>query len=165
MNKISEEKALKTIKGIKDNLELPEDTNVGLYVTRKKLPIPNYIMVFQSIGMLYLKELNPSALKILFLFFCKLQYSNHIGMNLKTISEEMKMPLITVKLGLKQLKDMSIIISYRDREDMRRNIYIINPYTAWKGTAKERIKTIRTLEKLYPRQLQLPFPEYNKYEH
>lgn len=136
-------------------LKLPEDTSVGVYLTKRKQKIPDFIMVFQeALGMLLLKEIEPSTFKILACFWFKMQYSNHVGIDQKTIAEESHLALATVKKGIDQLKKYNIIISYDDPQDKRRNIYIMNPNTVWKGTEKERR---RVISKINPNQLLLPF--------
>ena len=102
-------------------LQLPEDTSVGVFLTKKRPKIPDFVMVFQeALGMLLLKEIDPSTFKILACFW---------------------------------FKKYNIIISYDDPQDKRRNVYIMNPNTAWKGTEKERRKVIKRIN---PDQLLLP---------
>jgi len=116
--------------------------------------IPEFVMLFQAITKQFILGLTPAAAKILLYMLGKMQYSNHIGVDQITIAEECKLSMPTVARSIKELIDEKIIISYKDPQDKRRNIYIINPFTAWKGTFKERKKA---LDKIHPEQLKLPF--------
>jgi transcriptional antiterminator len=77
--------------------------------------------------------------------FGKLQYSNHIGVDQKTMSEELGVTTRTIAQSIKELTEAKILIVYNDIQDKRRNVYIINPHQAWKGTFKERTKKMAQL--------------------
>lgn len=133
-----------SIKGI---LGLPEGYSVGVHLVRKKVFIPDFVMVFQeAVGKLFEKEIAASTFKILVLFLFKLQYSNHIGIDQKSIADITKLALPTVKKGIEELKRNFIIISYEDPQDKRRNVYLLNPVTAWKGSVQERGKALKHLD-------------------
>lgn len=145
------------VKGVKAELGLTDDSLITINLKRRKLPpIPNYAMIFQANGMLMLKEIAPSTMKVFFLMLCKLQYSNHVGINQQTVVEETGLAIDTVKKAIKELRIKNMVLSYPDMQDHRRNIYIINPYIAWKGTSKARIESIMKLQAEDPNQLQLP---------
>jgi hypothetical protein len=120
--------------------------NVVIALQKNKIPIPEFVMMFQAIGKLLLKEIKPSSLNVFWLFICKMEYSNHIGIDQLTIAEETGLSSKTVWRSINELKERNIIISYSDVQDKRRKIYIINPQFAWKGTATERMKKIRMME-------------------
>lgn len=141
--------------GIRETLNLSEDVQVGVFAKRKIPSIPNYTMIFQAVGFLMINEITPSSLKLLWYFVTKLQYSNHIGIDQKTMMEETGLSIQTVKASIKQLKDKNIIISYDDVQDNRRNVYIINPNLAWRGTSMERVKTLKKIMGENPNQLTL----------
>lgn len=124
-----------------------EDTKV-VVSTGKYYPkdIPDFVMLFQAITEQFITSLQPSSAKILLYMLCKLKYSNHIGVDQKTMAEECKMSIRSVNMAIKQLLECKIILSYSDTQDKRRNIYIINPYNAWKGTFKERKKVIKGID-------------------
>jgi len=56
----------------------------------------------------------------------------------------------TVIKAIKELIKNDIVLSYKDPADQRRNIYIINPYNAWKGTFKERTRAIKKIDNQLP---------------
>lgn len=112
--------------------------------------IPDFVMLFQAITNQFINNLAPASAKVLLYMLGKLQYSNHIGVNQETISEDCKLTRPTVIKAIKELIKNEIVISYKDPADQRRNIYIINPYNAWKGTFKERKKAIKKIENQLP---------------
>ena len=148
----NEEIARAVEKSIGDSLHGPIGVSVNL--TKSKIPIPDYVMLFQAVTLLLVKDLKASELMVFVYFLGKVQYSNHIGVDQKTASIELKMPLPTIKKAIQRLQAKNIIIRYADPQDNRRNVYIINPNTAWRGKAKERIKSMRSINK---NQLVLPF--------
>jgi DNA-binding MarR family transcriptional regulator len=145
-NGITQKQAEEIANGITDKLNLAEGTGISVNLSRKKIPIPDYTMLFQAVGLQVTKILKPSSLCVFYHFLCKLQYSNHIGVDQNTIAEELELSVITVKRAIKELKDNKIIIDYKDQQDNRRNVYIINPEVAWRGSAAGRIKTLRKIE-------------------
>jgi predicted transcriptional regulator len=132
-----------------------DETNIRVGLERKKIPAPEFVMLYQAVGMLYLKELSEKTIKVFYLFLLKLKYGNHIGMNVDSIAEETKISIASVERALKQLKENKMIISYSDPQDKRRNIYILNPHIAWKGTVSQRKKVMREMDK---NQLSLDLP-------
>jgi len=152
--KITQEKANEIVKLINTE-ESGETTKVvisqGRYYPKD---IPDFVMLFQKLTEQAIENLSPGACKVLLHFLCKLQYSNHIGMDQITIAENCKVSIITVARAIKELLRLQIIIAYKDLQDKRRNIYIINPHNAWKGKIKERSKAIKTLVGQY--KLNLP---------
>ena len=150
--KIEKEKIEKIRDFIKDETGSKIIISQGRYYPKD---IPDFVMLFQAITKQFVLGLTPSSCKILLYMFSKLQYSNHIGIDQLTISEECKICIRAVAKSIKELTDQKIIISYQYEADRRRKIYIINPFTAWKGTFNERKKAIKSI---HPDQLQLPFP-------
>jgi len=142
--------------GIRETLNLADDMQVGVFLKpKKKMPIPNYAMIFQGVGMMAVKEINPSSLAVFWLFICKLQWGTHVGCDQTTIAEETNLALPTVKKALKQLTEKNMILSYKDLQDKRRNVYVLNPLVVWKGESKERIKQMKKITELNPNQLEI----------
>lgn len=140
--KFSKNNLEKVAKGIQN--DLGDDMAVSVFVG-KKFPkdVPEFVMMFQSAGKSLFKTLSPGACKVIGYMFSILQYSNHIGTDQKTLSEELSLSVRTVNGAIKELKDKSVIISYRDPQDTRRQIYMINPHAAWKGKIQNRQKHIK----------------------
>lgn len=134
-----------------------EETVVNVFKARK-LPqgVPDFVMLFQAINLTLSKELKPASCKILLYFLGKAVYGNFIGVDIRTIMEELEFSSKTTVINsIKQLEQHHIIIKTVDMQDTRRNVYILNPHSAWKGTFKERFSTIKKLTE--ENQLRLPF--------
>lgn len=151
---MSEKQAESLNISIKEILSLDEETGLELRLKPvKRIQMPEFTMIFQATGLLVLKEIKPATLSVFWLFLCKLQYSNHIGVHQKTIAEETNLSIISVKRGIKELLDKKMIVGYADPSDARRQLYIINPHVAWKGKNKKRILAIKELVKTNPNQI------------
>jgi DNA-binding MarR family transcriptional regulator len=151
----TQNQAIDIVNSITDKLNLAEGTGISINLSRKRIPIPNFTMVSQATALYCAKELSGSGLKVLNYFFGIMQYSNHIAVNQNTIAEETSQSLITVKKAIKELKDSNIIIEYKDQQDHRRNVYIVHPETAWRGSAAGRVKALRKIEAENKNQIKL----------
>lgn len=128
--------------GIKN--ELGDDVIVSV-ILRKKIPkTEDFIMLYQEVGKKILEgNILLSTCKVFFYLIMNINFENFIGIDLKSISENIKMPLPTVKVAMKQLKDYGMLISIKDTFDTRRNVYRLNPIVAWKGKVRNRMKTMK----------------------
>lgn len=125
-----------------------EDKSVSVNVGRKKdHSTPDFVMLFQKVIQYTIKELSPSSSKLILLFISKLEWSNQIGMNIETIKEEANMSINSVEKALKELKAKDIIVSMKDPQDCRRNVYLVNPIAIWKGDLFKRKKAIKEMPK------------------
>lgn len=154
--KISQEKANEIVKLINEGETLSESTKVvisqGRYYPKD---IEDFVMLFQKITEQAIKNLKPASAKVMLYMLCKLQWSNHIGINQITMAEECDISKPSIARAIRELLELKIIITTPDPQDKRRNIYIINPYSAWKGKVKHRKKAIQSLQG----QLSLQMPE------
>lgn len=154
VNNGKKEKIIDEIESLIGN-EISDDVSVKILV-KKKFPknIPDFVMLFQACNKVLAKELSPSSCKVfLYLIGCT-AYSNHIGVNQQKIASDLNVTKTTVCTAIKQLKKFNIIIEYKEPNDRRCNVYVLNPHSSWKGSFKERFKAISTLDK---NQLRLPF--------
>lgn len=162
MDRFSREKLEDEAKDIISNSHLGElngnkDVSVHISVQRgKKAPLPPNIMVFQKFAYLSATKLKPSSNRILMLFLSMSSYENWLGMDVKTIQEELDISKKTVIQALSELEDNNIIIKTINPQDHRRHDYFINPLSAWKGNSNTRKKMIQNL-KIHTNQLSL-FP-------
>lgn len=121
-----------------------EETSVNVFVKKKTPKTEDFVMIYQEVGKCLLDDkISSSTLKVFYFFMMNLEFENFIGIDLLTISEKIKMPLPTVKLAMKELKENNFITSIKDNFDRRRNIYRLNPLIAWKGKVKNRQKAIK----------------------
>jgi len=143
---ITKKQSIDLTNSVKDIMEMP-DTKVSI-ITGRYYPkdIPDFVMLFQAITEQFITGLSPASSKILLYMICKLKYSNHIGINQTTIAQETNLSERSVSRSVKELKDAKILIAYKDEQDKRRDVYIINPYTAWKGTFKAQKKAMKLID-------------------
>ncbi len=128
---------------------------INIFNGPKRTPLPPNIMVMQTFAFLSATKLKPSTNQVLMLFFSKTAYENFIGMDVKTISEELKITERSVISALNELVENNIIIRVQSVSDKRRNDYFINPMAAWKGNAYSRKKSLTKIEETNPNQLSI----------
>jgi len=140
-------------------LNKEKEVNVQISVQKgRKAPLPPNIMVMQKFAYLSATQLKPASTRVLMLFFAMAGYENYVGMDVKTIQEELGIKSkMTIVSALKELQENNIIIKIENVTDRRRNDYFINPLSAWKGNSNTRKKMHRNLA-IHTNQLSL-FPE------
>lgn len=140
--KIEKSKIESIAKGVKS--ELGDNVSVSISVRNKISKTPDFVMIYQEVGKKILEgSISLSTSKVFFYLVMNIGFENFIGIDLKSISENINMPLPTVKKTMKELKDIGILISIRDNFDNRRNVYRFNPIVAWKGKVNNRTKSIK----------------------
>ena len=87
--------------------------------------------------------MNCGAVILLMYFFALSQYENFVGIDVKTISEDLELSEVSVKRATKQLTDDNIILKIQHPSDKRRIDYFINPHAAWKGKSLTRDKFLK----------------------
>jgi Firmicute plasmid replication protein (RepL) len=141
--------------------ELNEDMQVSI-VIRSKIPtIPDYVQLFQEAIRRIVAGDNMTL--ITYRVFCfmlgTMQFQNFLGINIKTMAEDLNVSEPSIKRAMKQLKELNIIISIKDTMDRRLNCYMLNPKAAWKGKAKNYIETVKKMKNLQdPGQHKIEFP-------
>jgi len=123
----------------------PTETTVNIRTEKKRIPLPQNVMVFQAFAYLSATKLKPSTNRILMLLFSKSAYENYIGMDVKTMSEELDMSERSVLRGLNELEVNNIIIKLKHPSDKRRHDYFINPSASWKGNSYTRKKMLESI--------------------
>ena len=140
-------------------LNKEKEVNVQISVQKgRKAPLPPNIMVMQKFAYLSATQLKPASTRVLMLFFAMSGYENYVGMDVKTIQEELNIKSNkTVVSALKELEDNNIIMKIENVTDRRRNDYFINPLSAWRGNSNTRKKMQKNLA-MHTNQLSL-FPD------
>ena len=133
----------------------PNEITVNIREERKKIPLPPSIIVFQAAAFLCSTKLTASANRILMYFFSKSVYENFIGIDVLTLSEDLKISKVTVIKSLQELEDANILIKTQNTQDRRRHDYFINPITAWKGNSFTRSVQLKKMEENKESQAQL----------
>lgn len=135
--------------------ERPIETSVNIRTEPKRISLPPSLIVFQAAAYLCATKLNASTNRILMFFFAKSAYENYIGIDIKTLMDELNMSKPTVVNGLKELESSNILIKFQNVNDNRRHDYFINPITAWKGNSFTRDQKIKQIKMANPKQLDL----------
>lgn len=152
-----EKLAREVYKVVDEQTERPTEVNVRVTEQKKRLPLPQNIMVFQKVALLTSQQLSDKANRVLMFFFSLSAYENYFSVDVKTIAEELNKSESTVKRGIQELEEYNIIAKFPHPNDHRRNDYYINPHVAWKGNSFARQKALRKLEQVADLQLRL-FP-------
>ena len=106
----TEKQALESI-AEKVRKEFGEEMQMNISVRRKIAKTPDFIMVYQKVGKEVLEgKLSMSALKVFFYLLMSMEFENFIGINLNSLAEAIKMPLITVKVAMRHLKEAGMIM-------------------------------------------------------
>ncbi len=121
--------------------------NVSVRVSEQRIKLPQNIMVFQEFATLAAMNLKPSTNRVLMFLFGLSAYENFISIDVKTISEELRIGRGSVISALKELQKNNIVVKLQHPRDKRRHDYVINPSAAWKGNSYSRQKQMKLLEK------------------
>lgn len=140
------EKMEKIVKAVNENMG---GNNAITIINNRNYPkgVPDWIMLFQAVGRDLAKKLTPSGCKVLLYMISLMEYSNHIGCDQSTIAEDLEMSLRSANGAISELKAMGVVISYKDPQDRKRNVYMINPIHAWKGKMVKRQKVLKIIDK------------------
>ena len=128
------------------------ETRVGVFIANK-IKVEDFVFLFQKVTELAIKELTPSACKLMLYLLSKCQYQNSVRIHIETIMEDLLLAKSTVIIAMEQLVKIQVVIKVKDMDDKRHNIYYINPVHAWKGRIYKRQRQIREKNK---NQLVLP---------
>lgn len=144
---MSRELAYKVKNAVEDDYNGKQvlETIVNIKTAPKRIQLPPNVMVFQQFAYLAATKLLPSSNQLLMLFFSHSAYENYVGMDVKTISEQLNVNQRTVIRALNELVEHNIIIKLKTVGDARRHDYFINPVAAWKGNSFARKKAITKL--------------------
>jgi predicted transcriptional regulator len=119
-----------------------------------------FVILFQVANSLLIGDMQLIDCKVVLYMMSKSQYGNVIDRTIKEMAEEMKVKDSNyVQKSLKRLVEMKIVLARKHPSDNRRFIYMLNPKQSWKGTVKDRQKTMGFFN---PKQLQMPFDEEPK---
>jgi DNA-binding MarR family transcriptional regulator len=143
---MSKENLNKIARSVNENMP---GINAITIITGRKFPkgVPDWVMMFQVVSKDLSKKLTPAGCKVLLYMISLMQYSNHIGVNQNTMAEDLEMSLRSVNGAVKELKEMGVVLSYKDPQDKTRNVYMINPHSAWKGKAQKRQNVLKAMDK------------------
>jgi predicted transcriptional regulator len=121
-----------------------EGGSVTVFVGRGLKEREPFIKLFQKQGEI-INNCAPATAKVFLYFLQASQYGNYVEVDIKQISSIMNLSERTVKRSLDELWEKEVIVKNKDLNDKRRNVYYINPLTAWKGNVGDRTKSIKKL--------------------
>lgn len=152
--KLPKSKLIQIQKSVSDDLEI-EKSKVSVIVQRDRIKLSPMVMVFQTFAYLAATKLKPATNRLIMLLLSKSYYENYVGMDVKTICEELGITRQSVVSSINELVDNNIVIKLKHPTDNRRHDYFINPLAMWKGNGYTRAQAIKKIDK---KQLDL-FPE------
>lgn len=125
-------------KALEDSHEA-EQLKINVHIQRDKIKLlrNKWLFLFQDTEFLLARCLKPSACKVIMFFRAACKYENRVEYDIKTIGEVLGLTRQSVSIAIKELEDKGIILTIKDPLDSRRNTYVINPETSWKGKLKE----------------------------
>ena len=111
-----------------------DDLQINVFVKKPKAIEGNkWLFLFQDTEFLLSRTLSPSACKIIMLFRAICKYENKVDYSAKQIEKISGISKSATYRALKELKDVGIIMEFKDEIDERRKVYYINPESQWKG--------------------------------
>jgi predicted transcriptional regulator len=114
-----------------------------------------FTIVFQAVNSLLVRDMPLADCKVLLYLISKVQYGNIIDRTIKEIAEDLGYKDIQwIQKSIKRLEDRNVILKSKHPYDKRRYVYMINPKHSWKGTVKDRNKTIGFFN---PQQIEINF--------
>lgn len=121
--------------------------NVNVFVSRHKANLPPNIMLMQSFAKLASINMKAGTLRVLFYLFGISGWENIVGIDQKTLSDELLLSPKTISTAMNELSEANILLVFPNPSDKRRNDYFINPVAAWKGNSTALKKRIDKLHK------------------
>lgn len=104
-------------------------------------------MTFQTAILRAAEELNGEALRVLNFFMGVTDFGNVVMISTREIAERLGMQQPNVSRAIKTLVEKEYL--FKEKRG-RNNIYMINPYVAWKGQAKQWKKEISKVVPIRP---------------
>jgi hypothetical protein len=121
-------------------------------LNKPKLTIP-FTMLMQGVTLAMIREISPSASKLLLYLISVAEYKNIICKPPYLWAADLKYSSRQIFRATNELINMGLLFKSKDIIDKRISVYKINPLQSWKGTEIDRKKTIR--EEYNPQQLDL----------
>jgi len=105
----------------------------------------NFIMVIQETEAIICQLLTNAEFKVFGFIRSYSKYDNEINADIKLIADSCLMTDRTVKKALKKLALLNIIKIQSNLVDKRRNYYVLNPQSSWKGMEAKRQEIIKNV--------------------
>jgi len=156
---------------IKDHLEdgieeLGREENLTIdaitIFKKKKTYIPQYVALFQDMARQFAinTKMSGGEYRILWYLVGLTEYNNFLGIDIKSISENLQIHEKTIIKAINKFVEMNVVMKLINPTDRRRHDYFINMEMFWRGSPEHRNTTIRKLkEKQGLNVLELPFKD------
>ena len=119
--------------------------NVFIKKTQKTGINENFIMVIQETENIICQILTNAEFKVFGFIRSLSRYENEIHIDIKLIADSCLMSDRTVKASIRKLGELNIIKIESNLIDKRRNYYILNPQSSWKGMEAKRNEIIKNV--------------------
>ena len=146
------EKVKNTVSDVFNNFEGQNTTEVNIFVrkTQKTGINENFIMVIQDTENVICQILTNAEFRVFGFMRSLSKYNNEIHADINLIADSVCMADRSVKSAIKKLASLNIISIQASLNDKRRNFYIINPQSSWKGVEEKRKQIMKNVFNLEP---------------
>ena len=147
INKIQSELLQKSVSETFKSLNADASAQINIFVkkTQKTCINENFIMVIQETENVICQILTNAEFKVFGFMRSFTKYENEIHVDIKVIADSLLMSDRSVKSAIHKLSDLNIIKIKSDLMDRRRNFYILNPQSSWKGIEEKRKQIITSV--------------------
>jgi len=138
---ISQSEMIATVNAVTQELETRKVTiHVQKDVPKYKMP---FTIVFQVANSILVKDMPLADCKVLLYLISVVQYGNIIDRTIKEIADDLGYKDSNwIQKSLKRLEVQKVVLKSKHPTDKRRFVYMLNPNQSWKGTVKDRQKTM-----------------------
>lgn len=119
--------------------------NIFVKKTQKTGINENFIMVIQETENVICQILTNAEFKVFGFMRSLSRYENEIHADIKLIADSCLMSDRSVKSAIQKLAELNIIKIQSNLIDKRRNFYVLNPQSSWKGMEAKRQEIIKNV--------------------
>ena len=127
------------------NTTITPQVNIFVKKTQKTGINENFIMVIQETENIICQILTNAEFKVFGFMRSLSKYENEIHADIKLIADSCLMSDRSVKSAIQKLAELNIIKIQSNLIDKRRNFYILNPQSSWKGMEAKRQQIIKNV--------------------
>lgn len=126
-----------------------ETAKVTMIVQRDKPKFKGepFTMMFQAVNKAIARNITPATAKLLLYLCSDVSYGNIIEKGVPQMAKELGYSERQVHRAMKELEGLKIVLKSKHVQDGRMTIYYMNPTQSWKGTVKDRSKSIAVYDR------------------
>lgn len=111
-----------------------DDLKINVFIRKNnKMEGNRWLFLYQDTEFLLSKALSPIGCKVIMLFRAVCKYENKVDYSAAQITKILDVSRQSVYRAIKELKDIGIILEFKDDYDERKKVYYLNPESQWKG--------------------------------